>query len=1197
MGVGCSDAPTEADARPPGGGPPDVDRVEVALTPAAPTAAGTYTIPYDPSVARFVGADAGRGTLADTVTRSDARTGGAQVVVAFARRGGEARETSAAYLRWTRVGDAALPTRFAATGTLWDAELVARDVTLDAAVTPTARVSAAPPPLAPLAAAPTPMPVDPSFAAYPLGAAAGEGGPEAGYAVGAPDVITIGRIASGAIASPSDFQRYHADLDGNGAVTDYDVWLGLRKWVDDRLPPSLVAAPRRVTAVPGASATVVLGNAGNGTLPAPNVATSAGVSVTDVTPAGSVGHVLDVAVGEEVDLGVVTIDAGAAGERQVVVGADPAAVDVTIVSSVAHAWVGQTAVLAAQVTVQGDATRDVVWSSDDDGVARVGDDGRLTAVAAGTTTIRASSVATPVATDAFALRVSGRASIGLGTTATHVTYEGRTYTVGAAPQQGRDRTAYEPAFHRVGGAPPPFTTLTTAGDAFSDAFAGVGDDGSLWTWGVEPRPSLGGDSTAERTPVASALLAQGAASGATTFPASARYPTQVTAFEGPAAPGSGATPALSDVALARTYGAALGGGAIFTWGLGEALDRQAQGVSGDRLGTVGADAQRYAVPVDVAGDGTAPLPSFNDVATGSDHGVAIDGSGALWVWGDDGAGDSPPSDEPVQLSPTSTRTYATVVAAGRGPVDATCIGTGVSVARTTSGDVYAWGTPCNGALLGSATDASAYPRAIGISAVEVAVASTFALARHADGRVSAWGANDLGQLGDGTTTDRDVPVSVDFPEAVSIVDVDVGARRAAAVDAQGRVWWWGRDVANEAPDGTQVASPTPQRVLSPADVTFTTVAVAHDRLLALDDEGRAWARGTLRGAGVPGWPATVPVPTARPPSEPDAVAVAGGFLHGVLADAAGDVWTWGEGAQGRTGDAGAGVPTRVPTLDAPDVVSVAAGRGTALALDASGRGWAWGTGTDGALGTGATSDVAEPTRIAVPAGTSLVDADLSSGAFTTDRFGVAVDRTGALWTWGGDDAGQLGRDAAGGASDATPGRIDHPTGGRFRVASAGGAHGAALDEDGVVWTWGDALAPIGRTSGAPDVPGPVDLPEGVSIVDVAAGGTRSNVDDTRVTLAVDTRGRLWVWGHRDGTLGLDADALGDVDDAVAYLPPTPLGLAPTFTRVFAGPETAAARDDRGRAWLWGAGADGATADATLDDTPTPTRLAEPPSGP
>ena len=77
---------------------------------------------------------------------------------------------------------------------------------------------------------------------------------------------------------------------------------------------SLVAAPRRVTAVPGAPATVLLGNAGNGTLPAPNVATSAGVSVPDVTPAGSVGRVLDVAVGEEVDLGVVTLDAGAARE-------------------------------------------------------------------------------------------------------------------------------------------------------------------------------------------------------------------------------------------------------------------------------------------------------------------------------------------------------------------------------------------------------------------------------------------------------------------------------------------------------------------------------------------------------------------------------------------------------------------------------------------------------------------------------------------------------------------------------------------------------------------------------------------------------------------------------------------------------------------------------------------------------------------
>ncbi|MCN0154310.1 RCC1 domain-containing protein, partial [Salinispora arenicola] len=57
--------------------------------------------------------------------------------------------------------------------------------------------------------------------------------------------------------------------------------------------------------------------------------------------------------------------------------------------------------------------------------------------------------------------------------------------------------------------------------------------------------------------------------------------------------------------------------------------------------------------------------------------------------------------------------------------------------------------------------------------------------------VLAWGQNDDGELGDGTTTDRDTPVDVDLPAGTEVTDVAAVGDHSLAVTSAGTVLAWG----------------------------------------------------------------------------------------------------------------------------------------------------------------------------------------------------------------------------------------------------------------------------------------------------------------------------------------------------------------------------------------------------------------------
>ena len=360
---------------------------------------------------------------------------------------------------------------------------------------------------------------------------------------------------------------------------------------------------------------------------------------------------------------------------------------------------------------------------------------------------------------------------------------------------------------------------------------------------------------------------------------------------------------------------------------------------------------------------------------------------------------------------------------------------------------------------------------------------------------------------------------------------------------------------------------TTRQALASVRVTQTVAAGAYHSLF-LKGNGEVWAWGQ-NAAGQLGTGSTSSTPLPQPSRVnglPPIQAIAAGIAHSLALDTSGDVWAWGQNANGQAGLGVAGgtvlVPTKVPALSG--IQAIAANGHFSLALDAQGRLWAWGQNTSGQLGTGAAG-----TAVSTPGLVPGLPALRAVAAGVNHVLALGVD--GSVWGWGSNTSAQVGTGATS-ATVLTPVQVAGLP--LARAVAAGVGHSLIVDaQSGDVWAWGqNTFGQVGQ-GGASTAPvlSPVQV-GGVSAVSSIAAGHHSS-------MAILEGGVVKAWGHNV------AGQLGDGTTVNSATPVNVTGLADA-TALAAGAQHALALRPGCPVWGWGGNGQGQLGTGTASTSPT-----------
>lgn len=223
---------------------------------------------------------------------------------------------------------------------------------------------------------------------------------------------------------------------------------------------------------------------------------------------------------------------------------------------------------------------------------------------------------------------------------------------------------------------------------------------------------------------------------------------------------------------------------------------------------------------------------IRDIACGSSHSAAITSSGELYTWGLGEYGRLGHGDNVTQLKPKQVKTLigVRVVQVACGSRDAQ------TLALSDEGFVYSWGDGDFGKLGRGGSEGCTVPHNIErlntLGVVQIECGAQFSLALTRIGEVWTWGKGDYFRLGHGTDQHVRKPTMIEALREKKVIHVAVGALHCLAVTDNGQVYAWGDNDHGQQGNGTTIVNRKPALVHGLEDIHINRVACGSSHSIA-----------------------------------------------------------------------------------------------------------------------------------------------------------------------------------------------------------------------------------------------------------------------------------------------------------------------------------------------------------------------------
>jgi alpha-tubulin suppressor-like RCC1 family protein len=299
--------------------------------------------------------------------------------------------------------------------------------------------------------------------------------------------------------------------------------------------------------------------------------------------------------------------------------------------------------------------------------------------------------------------------------------------------------------------------------------------------------------------------------------------------------------------------------------------------------------------------------------------------------------------------------------------------------------LYTWGRNNTGQLGDGTTTQRNTPTLIGSDYwAKISGGLFYSTGTKSDNKLFAWGTNFFGQLGDGTKTQRTSPVAIGSFEWI---EISAGQEHTAAIRSDGLLFAWGRNNYGQLGDGT-----TTER-LSPVQIgtdTWLQVQTGADHTIAIRSDGKLFA--------------------------------------------------WGRNNEGQLGDGTTTNRTTPTQIGVSNWKSISSNSPSNLAIRSDDKLFAWGRNFSGQLGDGTTTQRNSPVQIGTSNWKKISIGSHSLGIRSDDK----------LFAWGRNNYGQLGDGTTFGKF--SPVQIGFSN---WKEVSVGSLHSLGIRSDDKLFAWGD----------------------------------------------------------------------------------------------------------------------------------------------